>query len=166
MKGLKVVGNPYISLVFNFVYALGNCVIGFLTHSWWFITVGAYYAVLALTRYSVLQVRRKAGGNYDIELFSRRITGILLIRQYNQSTMRFCGNDRHVRFVAQSSKYPGMSSTVRLAAIDGHSPQKSSIAEEGDFLSLQGGRTQKYWSISRTTTQQNGKSLPLRRIVL
>ena len=79
MKGLKVVGNPYISLVFNFVYALGNCVIGFLTHSWWFITVGAYYAVLALTRYSVLQVRRKAGGNYDIELFSRRITGILLI---------------------------------------------------------------------------------------
>ena len=93
MKGLKVVGNPYISLVFNFVYALGNCVIGFLTHSWWFITVGAYYAVLALTRYSVLQVRRKAGGNYDIELFSRRITGILLIRQYNQSTMRRRGGD-------------------------------------------------------------------------
>ena len=153
MKGLKVVGNPYISLVFNFVYALGNCVIGFLTHSWWFITVGAYYAVLALTRYSVLQVRRKAGGNYDIELFSRRITGILLIRQYNQSIMRFCGNDRRVRFVAQSSKYPGMFSTVRLAAIDGHSPQKSSTAEAGDFSSFQGGRTQKYWSISRTTTQ-------------
>jgi len=39
--------------------------------------------------------------------------------------MRFCGNDRRVRFVAQSSKYPGMFWTVRLAAIDGHSPQKS-----------------------------------------
>ena len=80
--------------------------------------------------------------------------------------MRFCGNDRRVRFVAQSSKYPGMFSTVRLAAIDGHSPQKSSTAEAGDFSPFQGGRTQKYWSISRTTTQSNGKSPPLRRIVL
>ena len=47
------------------------------------------------------------------------------LRQYNQGIMRFCGNARRVRFVAQSSKYPGMFSTVRLAAIDGHSPQKS-----------------------------------------
>ena len=67
--------------------------------------------------------------------------------------MRFCGNARRVRFVAQSSKYPGMFWIVRLAAIDGHSPQKSSTAEAGDFSSFQGGRTQKYWSISRTTTQ-------------
>ena len=28
------------------------------------------------------------------------------LRQYNQSIMRFCGNARRVRFVAQSSKYP------------------------------------------------------------
>ena len=91
---------------------------------------------------------------------------VILSRQYNQSIMRFCGNDRRVRFVAQSSKYPGMFSTVRLAAIDGHSPQKSSTAEAGDSSSLQGGRTKKYWSISRTTTQQNEKSLPMRRIVL
>ena len=70
---------PYISLLANFVYAIGNCIIGFLTHSWWFITVGAYYVVLTVTRYSVLQVKRKAKGNYDIELFARRITGILLV---------------------------------------------------------------------------------------
>ena len=42
---------------------------------------------------------------------------VILSRQYNQSIMRFCGNDRRVRFVAQSSKYPGMFSTVRLAAL-------------------------------------------------
>ena len=54
MKSLKFVKNPYTSLAFNAIYALGNCIIGFLTHSWWFITVGAYYTVLATTRFSVL----------------------------------------------------------------------------------------------------------------
>ena len=79
MKILKFVRNPYTSLSFNFLYALGNCIIGFLTYSWWFITVGAYYVVLTVTRYSVLQVKRKAKGNYDIEFFARRITGLLLV---------------------------------------------------------------------------------------
>lgn len=76
---LKIVKSPYTSLIFNFVYALGNCALGFLTPSWWFITVGAYYVVLTVTRYSVLQIKRKANGNYDTELFARRITGILLV---------------------------------------------------------------------------------------
>lgn len=79
MKALKVIKNPYTSLTFNFIYALGNSIIGIVSYSWWFITVGAYYVVLTVTRYSVLQVRRKANGNYDIETFARRITGILLV---------------------------------------------------------------------------------------
>lgn len=79
MKLLKFAGNPYTGLAVNFIYALGNCAVGFLTHSWWFIAVGAYYTVLATTRFSVLQIQRKAGGNYDTELFARRITGILLV---------------------------------------------------------------------------------------
>ena len=79
MKVLDLIASPYTSLTFNAMYALGNCIIGFLSHSWWFITVGAYYAVLTVTRYSVLQVKRKASGNYDTELFARRITGILLV---------------------------------------------------------------------------------------
>lgn len=79
MKAIEIVKSPYTSLAVNFVYALGNCAVGFLTHSWWFITVGAYYAVLAMSRFSVLQVKRKAGGDHDTELFARRITGILLV---------------------------------------------------------------------------------------
>ena len=79
MRIVKIVRNPYTSLALNFIYALGNCIVGFLTYSWWFITVGAYYVVLTVTRYSVLQIRRKAKGNYDTELFARRITGILLV---------------------------------------------------------------------------------------
>lgn len=79
MKALNLVRSPYTSLAFNVSYAFGNCIIGFLAHSWWFITVGAYYTVLAITRFSVLQVKRKASGSYDMELFARRITGILLV---------------------------------------------------------------------------------------
>lgn len=79
MSLLKIAQSPYSSLVVNFIYALGNCTVGFLSHSWWFITVGAYYAVLAMARFSVLQVKRKASGDHDIELFARRITGILLV---------------------------------------------------------------------------------------
>ena len=79
MKVLNLVRSPYTSLALNASYALGNCIIGFLAHSWWFITVGMYYVVLAITRFSVLQVKRKASGNYDTERFARRITGILLV---------------------------------------------------------------------------------------
>ncbi len=75
MNILKIAKNPYTSLVFNFAYAIGNCVIGLITHSWWFITIGVYYTVLAVNRFSVLRIKRK----YNEELFARRITGILLI---------------------------------------------------------------------------------------
>lgn len=73
MKALRLAKSPYTSLAINFVYAVGNCAVGFLSHSWWFITVGAYYAVLAVTRFAVLQIKR------DSELFVRRMTGILLV---------------------------------------------------------------------------------------
>lgn len=79
MRGLKIAKSPYTSLTFNFAYAVGNCIMGFFVHSWWFITVGAYYVVLTTTRFSVLQIGRKANGNYDIELFAKRISGVLLV---------------------------------------------------------------------------------------
>ena len=79
MKIIKLLKTPYVSLIFNVVYAIGNSLLGFITDSWWFITVGAYYAVLAATRYSVLQIKRKADGNFATEVFARRFTGILLV---------------------------------------------------------------------------------------
>ncbi len=79
MKLLKMAKKPYLGLAVNFVYAVGNCAIGFLTHSWWFITVGAYYTVLATTRFSVLQINGKSGANPDMQLFARKNTGILLV---------------------------------------------------------------------------------------
>lgn len=75
MNIFRIAKNPYTSLLINFLYAAGNCILGFSTHSWWFITVGAYYAVLAITRFSVLHIQRNA----DAEVFVKRITGALLI---------------------------------------------------------------------------------------
>lgn len=79
MKLLKVIKSPYFSLALNFIYALGNSILGFFTHSWWFITVGAYYVVLTTTRFCVLRIGKKANGNPDDEVFARRVTGILLV---------------------------------------------------------------------------------------
>lgn len=79
MKALKLIRSPYTGLVINVAYAVGNCLVGFRNVSWWFITVGAYYTVLAITRFSVLQLQKKANGNCDAARFARRLTGILLI---------------------------------------------------------------------------------------
>lgn len=79
MKLFKIVKNPFIGLIINSAYAVGNCVFGFISHSWWFITVGAYYTMLATTRFSVLKVKRKAKGDFETELFAKRITGVLLL---------------------------------------------------------------------------------------
>ena len=79
MKFIKIAKNPYLRLALNISYAFGNCVIGFFVRSWWFITLGAYYSVLSLTRFSVLNISRKANGDRSVEVASEKVSGILLI---------------------------------------------------------------------------------------
>ncbi len=75
MKIIQIAKNPYTSFVVNLVFAVYNCVIGFSAHSWWFITIGSYYTILASTRLFVL----KSKDNKQIEIFVKRVTGVLLI---------------------------------------------------------------------------------------
>lgn len=75
MKIVKFISNPYVSLTINMIYAIGNSVIGFFTKSWWFITVGAYYGVVATTRFAILRTEQKG----STEIFVKRVTGILLV---------------------------------------------------------------------------------------
>lgn len=75
----KLARNTWFSLVFNMGYALLSAVLGFWMRSWWFVTVGAYYAVLASARFCVLQVQRRAEGDAAKEAFAQRITGALLV---------------------------------------------------------------------------------------
>jgi len=79
MNIMKRVQNPYISLLINLLYAIGNCVVGLLTHSWWFITAGAYYAVISAARFCVVYTEQKANNTSDTGYFTRRISGVLLI---------------------------------------------------------------------------------------
>ena len=79
MSIIHIAKSPYTSLVLHILYALGNCILGFAAHSWWYIAIGAYYAVLALMRFSVLQVQRRSAGCRELALFARRITGILMV---------------------------------------------------------------------------------------
>lgn len=79
MKLTPIVKSPFFSLTCNFVFAVGNFTVGFVQYSWWFITVGAFYTVLAVMRFLVLLVYPKAGDDPDTECFVKRMTGILLL---------------------------------------------------------------------------------------
>ena len=75
----KKLRDPSVGFFANSACAIAFMVLGLCVHSWWFVTVGAYYTVLAAARFSVLKISRDAKGDTSTELFSKKITGILLI---------------------------------------------------------------------------------------
>lgn len=68
-----------LSLGINLIYAVLHCVVGVLMPSWWFLTLGAYYIILSVSRLSILIVRRRCGGDVAMERFAQRVTGILFL---------------------------------------------------------------------------------------
>ena len=63
----------FLSLAMNIAFSAYNIIIGCTTHSWWLFTIGAYYAVLSVIRYTVLRTKRARA------VFIKRSTGILLM---------------------------------------------------------------------------------------
>lgn len=61
-----------VSLVFNMGYSAYHIVFGAVTASWWFLTIGIYYAVLSVARFVVL--RCKGNRRYLVQF-----TGIMLM---------------------------------------------------------------------------------------
>ncbi len=68
-----------LSLILNFGYALFHWGMGISNSSWWFITLGAYYTLLCIMRFSVLKIGKHSSNDSSIESFAIRITGILLV---------------------------------------------------------------------------------------
>ena len=68
----RVQNTTLISLIFNILYCVYHIVFGAVTASWWFLTIGIYYAVLSIVRFVVL---RHKGNNR----FLVRFTGAMLI---------------------------------------------------------------------------------------
>jgi divalent metal cation (Fe/Co/Zn/Cd) transporter len=60
------------SLMFNMAYSAYHITFGVTTRSWWFFSVGIYYAILSIIRFTVLRHKRN-------ECFLVRFTGIMLM---------------------------------------------------------------------------------------
>ena len=68
----RVQQTALVSLVFNILYCVYHIVFGAVTASWWFLTIGIYYAVLSIIRFAVLRYK----GNNRLLV---RFTGAMLI---------------------------------------------------------------------------------------
>lgn len=60
------------SLIFNMTYSAYHIVLGIITYSWWFFTIGIYYAILSIVRFTILRYK----GN---KRFLIQLTGTMLI---------------------------------------------------------------------------------------
>lgn len=70
-----------VAFAFNLLYAIYHCVLGVLNISFWFITMCAFYGILATIRFSAVLCERN---HYklpsdDTDLFVMKFTGILLV---------------------------------------------------------------------------------------
>lgn len=77
MKKITVEQTAILSLCINIAYGVYNLVTGLLSHTWWYITLGLYFSILGIMRFSVLQIKRKAD-NVSDESFAKKFTGIML----------------------------------------------------------------------------------------
>ena len=64
-----------LKFILNIVFAIYNCVLGIISHSYWFIAVGAYYVVLSVMRVSVIAF---SGKNLSDDRFIMKFAGIML----------------------------------------------------------------------------------------
>ena len=70
----------FASFVVNITYGIGNAVVGFMTFSWWFITLSAYYIILSIMRFAlVMSEKRSKAKNIENEVFAKRFSGVMLI---------------------------------------------------------------------------------------
>lgn len=69
-----------MSLAFNLAFGIYNGILGFVSVSWWFITVAAYYIILGTMRFAVLMSERgKRSKNNGSEVFIMRFTGVMFL---------------------------------------------------------------------------------------
>lgn len=68
------------AFVFNLLYALYHCILGIMNHSLWFISLCAFYGILATTRFSAVLCERNHHEllSDDTEIFVIKFSGILL----------------------------------------------------------------------------------------
>ncbi len=80
-RSLRIMALGACSLAVNAVYAAANCALGVLQRSFWFITLGAYYLILSVLRFSVIYWYHRTGREESCaaEPFLFRLSGVLLM---------------------------------------------------------------------------------------
>lgn len=68
----KILKTALCSLLFNVIFGAYHIISGILTHSWWLLTVGVYYALLSLVRFVIIITKKK-------EQFIAKFTGVMLM---------------------------------------------------------------------------------------
>lgn len=73
------ISNPLLSLILNFIFSIAHGFIGVLYSSIWFVTLGIYYAILAIAKTSILIIKKRSNGDILKEKLARKIIGALMI---------------------------------------------------------------------------------------
>lgn len=68
----RVIKFSFGSLVFNMAYSLYHIIFGVATKSWWLFTLGVYFLILSIIRFTVLQTKKNIK-------FATKFTGIMLM---------------------------------------------------------------------------------------
>ena len=67
----------FASFVLNITYGIGNAIVGFMTFSWWFITLSAYYVILSIMRFAlIMSEKHSKAKNTENEVFAKRFSGV------------------------------------------------------------------------------------------
>lgn len=79
MKPDKAVKTALFSLTLNLAYSLYTSVIGLTSHSWWFVTLAAYYMILSVMRFAIVLSSRKPTKDAPSGTFIMRFTGSMFV---------------------------------------------------------------------------------------
>jgi len=79
-KRNKIILIAVISLFMNIAYGIGNAVIGFINHSFWFLTVSVYYIILSIMRFAlIISDKRNNSEDNETGIFVKRFSGAMLL---------------------------------------------------------------------------------------
>lgn len=79
MRSERIVISTKASLICNLAFAVYHWALGLLSYSWWYLSLGSYFIILSVLRFSALQIKRKAASDLKLEQFTKRFSGILFL---------------------------------------------------------------------------------------
>ena len=72
---MKTRSKEILRFSFNLLFSLYNCILGIISNSMWFLTVGAYYIILSIMRIFVIGFASKSRKN---EYFIMKFSGVMI----------------------------------------------------------------------------------------